>query len=153
MIEIAALRADSVNLPLFLHVLGAFAMIGALTLAASFLVQARRDGSLALTRRGFRTLLLGVIPAFLVMRIAAQWLLNEEGLEDAELAWIDFGFISTDIGILFLLIATVATGMVVRRAGSDDAAKSGWVTFATWLVGILLVVYAVVIWAMATKPA
>jgi hypothetical protein len=153
-IDLAAIRPDEWNLPLFLHILGALTMIGALTLAASFLVQARRaGGSIALTRYGFRSLLWFALPSFLVMRIAAQWLIDEEGLQDAEAAWIDLGFISTDIGFLFLATATVATGMIVRRAGGADAAAGGaWVSVATWLVGILLVVYAVVIWAMATKP-
>jgi hypothetical protein len=154
-IELAAIRADSVNFPLFLHVLGAFSLIGALTLAASFLFRARRDGSVELTRYGFRTLLIGALPAFLVTRIAAQWLLDEEGLQDAELAWIDLGFISTDIGVLFLLTATIATGLVVRQAGGgpDGAARSGWVSLAGWLVAILIVAYAVTTWAMAAKPA
>jgi hypothetical protein len=153
MIDLATIRPDEWNFPLFLHILGGFTMVGGLTLAASYLFKARRDGSIALTRLGFRTLLMGVLPAFLVSRIAAQWLIDEEGLEDANAAWLDLGFISTDIGFLFLATATIATGLVVRRAGgADGAARSGWVAAASWLVAILIVVYMVVIWAMATKP-
>jgi hypothetical protein len=152
--DLATIRPDDWNLPLFLHVLGAFSMVGGLTLAASYLFKARRDGSIALTRLGYRTLLMGVLPAYLVTRIAAQWLIDEEGLEEADAAWLDIGFISTDIGLLFLLTATIGTGLVVRRAGgSDGPARSGWVGLASWLVAILLAVYVVVIWAMATKPA
>lgn len=145
---IATIRPDDWNLALFVHVLGAFVMVGALVTAAAYLFAARRDGSLELTRAGFRTLLLAALPAFIVNRIAAQWLLSEEGLEDAELAWIDFGFISTDIGALVLIAATVAAGLAVRRAEGVRG-----VSLAAWLVALLIVVYAVVIWMMATKPA
>ena len=74
MIELAAIRPDDWNLPLFLHVLGALMTIGALVTAASFLFAARRGDSVALTRFGFRSLLIGALPAFLVMRVAAQWI-------------------------------------------------------------------------------
>jgi hypothetical protein len=155
MTEFGAIRADSVDLPLFLHVLGALTLVGALVMAASYLFAARRDGSIELTRLGYRSLLLVALPAFLVMRVAAQWLLSEEGLEDAELAWIDIGFVSTDIGVLALIAATVAAGLAVRRAGRTEAGAGpgGGVSFAAWAVGFLIVVYAVVIWVMATKPA
>lgn len=145
---LATIRPDDWNLALFVHVLAAFVMVGALVTAAAYLFAARRDGSLELTRAGFRTLLLAVLPAFIVNRIAAQWLLSEEGLEDAELAWIDFGFISTDVGLLVLIGATVAAGLAVRRAEGVRG-----VALAAWLVALLIVVYGVVIWMMATKPA
>jgi len=135
------------SLALFMHILAAFVMVGALVTAAGYLFAARRDGSLELTRAGFRTLLIAALPAFIVSRIAAQWLLSEEGLEDAELAWIDVGFISTDVGALALIAATVVAGLAVRRS---DGVRG--VSVAAWLVALLIVVYAVVIWVMATKP-
>ena len=154
MIELAAIRADSAELPFFLHVLGAFTLIGALVMAASFLFAARRDGSIELTRLGYRSLLIGALPAFLVTRIAAQWLASEEGLDDSEAAWITIGYLSTDVGLLFLLTATIATGLAVRRAGKADAGtgSGSGAGIAAWLVTALIVVYAVVIWVMATKP-
>jgi hypothetical protein len=144
---LAAIRPDEWNLPLFVHVLAAFVMVGALVTAAAYLFAARRDGSLELTRAGFRTLLIGALPAFIVTRIAAQWLVSEENLEDVEAAWIDVGFISTDVGLLVLIGATVAAGLAVRRAEGVRG-----VSLAAWLVALLIVVYAVVIWTMATKP-
>ena len=153
MTDLAAIRPDEWALPLFLHVLGAFTLIGALAMAAAYLFAARRDGSLELTRLGYRSLLIGALPAFLVMRIAAQWLASEEGVEDADLAWIDVGFISTDAGLLFLIAATVGAGLAVRRAGrSDGAVGGGGLALAAWLTSLLIAVYAVVIWVMATKP-
>ena len=136
------------NLALFVHVLTAFVMVGALVTAAAYLFAARRDGSLELTRAGFRSLLIAALPAFIATRLSAQWLVSKEGLEDAELAWLDFGFITTDVGLLVLVGATVAAGLAVRRAEGVRG-----VALAAWLVAALIAVYAVVIWMMATKPA
>ncbi len=145
---LATIRPDDWNLALFLHVLAAFVMVGALVTAAAYLFAARRDGSLELTRAGFRSLLIAALPAFIATRLSAQWLVSKEGLEDAELAWLDFGFITTDVGLLVLVGATVAAGLAVRRAEGVRG-----VALAAWLVAALIVVYAVVIWMMATKPA
>jgi hypothetical protein len=150
-IELATIRPDEWGLPLFLHLLGAFTLIGALVMAASYLFAARRDGSLELTRLGYRSLLLVALPSFIVMRVAAQWLASEEGLDDADLAWIDVGYLSTDIGVLALLGATIAAGLAVRRASRAEGAGGG-VAVAAWLVALLIAVYTVVIWVMATKP-
>jgi hypothetical protein len=144
---LATIRPDDWNLALFLHVLAAFVMVGALVTAAAYLFAARRDGSLELTRAGFRSLLIAALPAFIATRLSAQWLVSKEGLEDAELAWIDVGFITTDAGLLVLVGSTVAAGLAVRRAEGVRG-----VALAAWLVALLIVVYAVVIWMMATKP-
>ena len=145
---LATIRPDDWNLALFLHVLAAFVMVGALVTAAAYLFAARRDGSLELTRAGFRSLLIAALPAFIATRLSAQWLVSKEGLEDAELAWLDFGFITTDVGLLVLVGATVAAGLAVRGAEGVRG-----VALAAWLVAALIAVYAVVIWMMATKPA
>ena len=47
MIGLAAIRPDEWDVPLFLHVLGALALIGTLALATTFLFAAARDGSAA----------------------------------------------------------------------------------------------------------
>jgi hypothetical protein len=149
----SATRPDSWDLPLFLHIFGGMVMVGALTLSLVSLIGAWRGGSAALTRLGFRSLLYGAVPAFLVMRIAAQWLLDKEGLEDADFAWIDVGFMTTDMGVLFLIVATVLVGRAARRAGEPGGggpAVSARV--ATGLVSLLLVAYLVAVWAMTTKP-
>ena len=155
MIDAAAIRPDDWNIALFVHVLGAFTLIGALVMAASVLFAARRDGSLELTRLGYRSLLFAALPAFIVTRVGAQWVASKEGLEEADLSWIDVGYISTDGGLLVLIGATVAAGLAVRRAGRADAAGSSGtgLALAAWLVTFLIAVYAVVIWLMATKPA
>jgi hypothetical protein len=153
MSALAAIRPDDWNLPLFVHLLAAFTLIGALVLAASLLFAVRRDGSVELTRLGFRSLLIVALPALIVTRLAAQWIASEEGLEDADLTWIDIGYLSTDAGFLVLVGATVAAGVAVRRASRQAGAGAGGSALAAWLVTLLIIVYAVMIWIMATKPA
>ncbi len=145
---LATIRPDEWNFPLFLHIVGAMGLVGALSTAAYYLFRARRDGSAALTRVGFRTLLFAGIPSYLVSRLSAQWLLDKEGLGDED-AWIDIGFIVTDVGVLLLLTATIAAGIAARRA--EGSVGSG-PAIAAWCCSVLLVAYTVALWAMATKP-
>jgi hypothetical protein len=144
---LAAIRPDEWELPLFLHVLSALILIGAVTLALVPLVEGWRSGSAQSSRLSFRALLYAVIPAWIVMRLTAQWLLDEEGLEDADLAWVDIGFMTAEPTFVLLLIATV---IAWRRTKSDGPSIAGRI--ATGLVGITLVAYLVALWAMTTKP-
>jgi len=147
--NVAIVRPESWNLPLFVHVLGAMVLVGALVFAAGSLVAARGGGSAELTRLGFRALLVGAVPAFIVMRVGAQWIESESGYDD-EAAWIGLGYIASDMGLLLLIGATILAWRAVKaggRAGGGTAAR-----VATGLTGFLLLMYVVVIWAMTTKP-
>ncbi len=152
---LALIRPDDWNLALFVHVLGAMVMVGALALAATYLFAARGGGSLAAARVGFRSLLYAALPSFIVMRIGAQWIADEEGVADSDAAWIGIGYIVSDMGALLILVATVASGLALRRAGQGEAAGNGGrrATIAAWLVAVLIVAYLLAIWAMTTKPA
>ena len=149
MTELAAIRPDEWNLPLFLHVLSALVLIGAVTLALLALAGGWRSGSAASARLAFRSLLYAVVPAWIVMRGSAQWLLSEEGLdgEDVELAWIDVGFMAAEPTFLLLVIATA---IAWRRSRSDGPGLGGRI--ATVLVAVSLIAYLVALWAMTTKP-
>jgi hypothetical protein len=150
---LAIIRPDSWDLPLFVHILSAMALVGATTLAVASLAAAWRNGSLALTRLGYRALLLGVIPAWIVMRLSAEWIVDKEGLEDADLAWIDIGFIVAEPILLLVIIATVLAGLAMRRASrGDSAGPSVGARVATGLVSFALLAYLVAVWAMTTKP-
>jgi hypothetical protein len=142
-------RTGTVDFWLFLHILGGMAAIGALTLSFVSFAAAWRGGSAPLTRLGFRSLLWAAIPSYLVLRISAQVLLDEEGLEDADLAWIDIGFIVTEPGSLLLIVATLLGGLAARQ-GAGPSVKA---RIATGLVGVLLIAYLIAVWAMTTKPA
>ena len=149
----ASIRPDAWNFPLFLHVLGAMVLVGLLATAAVVLtVSLRSDDRVAAVRFAFRTLLIGAIPAYLVMRVGAEWIASKEHLEDSDASWIGIGYSVADGGLLLLIIMTVLSGLAVRRARRGGEPR----TLVRWTTGLsllLIVAYAVAIWAMATKPA
>ena len=150
--SIAAVRPDSWNFPLLLHVLGAMVLVALLAVAAVVLSAAlRSDDRAAALRLAFRTLLIGAIPAYLVMRVGAEWVASKENLEDADFAWINIGYSVADGGLLVLIVMTVLAGLASRRAKRGDA-PSGLVRWANGLALLLIVAYAVALWAMTSKP-
>jgi hypothetical protein len=147
---LANIRPDSWNFPLFLHILGATLMFGAVAAAVGTLVLTPGGGGdpEGLRRFAFRVLLFVGLPAYIVMRIGAQWIYSKEGLEDApeDPAWIGIGFIVADLGLLVLLLSLVLSGIAVRRR------SSGIGTAAGALCAVLLVGLVVAVWAMGAKP-
>lgn len=146
----AVIRADQFDFPLFLHVAGAMLLVGALVVVVATMAVALRNGEGAevLTRLAFRTLLIGVLPAYILMRVGAEWILSKEGLPD-DLGWIGIGYGVADGGFLLTIIAAVLAWRATRRGEGGP----GGVGRAVFILGaILIVAYAVAIWAMATKP-
>jgi hypothetical protein len=150
---VAVIRPDSWDFPLLLHVLGAMLMVGALILAGSALVFAWRRGSVALLRVGYRTMLMGALPAWVLMRVGAEWIASKEGLENSNVSWIGIGFSTADAGLVLIVVSTLLAGLAMRRARRDEAGGGGLRWTATVLVAVLFVAYLVAIWAMTTKPA
>jgi hypothetical protein len=149
--SIAAVRPDDWNLPLLVHVLSAMVFVGLLAAVAVVLVVALRGNDRpAALRLAFRTLLIGAIPAYVVMRGAAEWIASKEDVPD-DLAWINIGYMVTDGGLLLLIIVTVLAGLASRRAARGGEPR-GLVRPATALTLLLIVAYMVALWAMATKP-
>jgi hypothetical protein len=150
------MRPNDVNVPLFLHVLGAMLLVGTLLVVAVALLVRRRDegDTVALTRFGLRTLLIGVVPSYILMRVGAQWTESAEDLPDIveESAWIGIGYITADAGILLLVISIVLAVIGLRRLSRPE----GGGTRAARAVGVistlLLVAYLVAVWAMSAKP-
>ena len=144
---LAAIRPDDWNIALFVHILGAMLLVGALALVVCAL--AWRD-----VRLGYRSLLFGVLPGWIVMRGGAQWIASKEGFDEGDVpAWVDLGFIVSDPLLLFLIIATVCAGIAARRERRADVASGGGLRRAALvLAGIMLVACVVAIWAMTTKP-
>ena len=151
---LAAIRPDDWNLPLFLHILSAMTLVGALVLVVVSLASARGGDSAAALRLGYRSLLLAAIPGWIVMRASAQWITSKEGLDDLEEppAWVDIGFITSEPTFILLIVATVCAGIAARRARQDGRSFGGLNTAALVLVAISLLAYVVAIWAMSTKP-
>ena len=144
---LAAIRPDDWNLPLFLHVLGAMLLVGTLLLAG--LVLFARRGSAGL---GFRVLLLGVLPSYILMRVGAQWVESEEGFGDDAPDWIGFGYITADLGALLILVSLVLTGIAARRARTREDAGGALVRVSGGIAYLLLAAYVVAVWAMTAKP-
>jgi hypothetical protein len=141
---LATVRPDDWNLPLFLHILGAMLLVGSLVLV--LIALAGRD-----MRLGFRSLLLGVLPGWVVMRGGAQWIASKEGYDDSNADvpnWVDIGFIVSDPMLLFIIVSTVCAGIAASRQRRGGALRGT----ALALAGITLVACVVAIWAMSTKP-
>jgi hypothetical protein len=146
------IRPDSWNFPLLIHVGGALLLVGTLTVAVACLILAWRSSGTAvsadLTRFGFRTVLFGVIPAFVLMRGGGQWIASKEGLDNSNAAWIGIGYSTGDLGVPVLIIAAILVGLATRKGtGLGTTGRIGAV-----LVTLLLVAYIVAIWAMSAKP-
>jgi hypothetical protein len=152
---VAAVRAGSVDFPLFLHVLGAMLLVGSLlTVATGIAIGWRRpDATLQLTRFGLRTVLLGVLPAYALMRIGAEWTLSRENLpkEIEDSTWVTIGYITADTGAALVLVSIVLAAIGLRRL--RDGRGSGLGRAVGIISVLLLAAYVVTVWAMSTKPA
>ena len=149
---LALIRPDSWNFPLFLHVLGAMALVGCLVTAALAVVLGWRRDTAAWTRVAFRTLLFGALPSYIVMRVGAQWIYSREGFDKIDPTWLGIGYITADAGALLLLISIVLTGLAVRRLRRAESTTSALGRAGGAIALILVVAYVVAIWAMTTKP-
>jgi hypothetical protein len=153
MIELALIGGDEVRFTVFMHVLGAMVLVGSLLLTATVLTSSWRDGSIRLTRLGYRTLLLAVLPSWIVTRVFAQIVADKpvyKGFEES--AWIGIGYATTEFGLLLIIGAIVATGLGVRKANREGAAVGTSGRVAGVLVWLLVVAYVIAIWAMTAKP-
>jgi len=146
---LAVVRPDDWNLPLLVHVAGAMLVVGFLAASAYMLLLG--GDSVAMQRLGYRTLLLGALPAYIVMRGGAQWVLSREGYGDTDPTWIGIGFGVTDVGALLLVIALILGGIGVRRLRTADA-RNRLLTATGVLAAVLLAAYLVAVWAMTVKP-
>jgi hypothetical protein len=152
MSALAAIRPDSWNFPLFLHVLGAMVLIGGLVTCASALAFAKGDARLL--RLGYWSLVAISLPGYIVMRLSAQWIYSKEHWDDLPdkliPTWIGIGFLLADIGGLLLLVTLIVGGIGVRKL---RAGKGGGLLKATLVLSVLLLAaYVVAVWAMSGKP-
>jgi hypothetical protein len=146
MTVLGAIRPDDWNFPLFLHVLSAMVLFGAVVLAAVSVAGHPQAG----LRLGFRSLLIVAIPAWIAMRLSAEWIASKQNLLDEGVetpAWVDIGFMTSEGSFVVLVAATVCAGIAARRGHGG-----GLRTATVVLVGITILAYLVAIWAMSTKP-
>jgi hypothetical protein len=150
---LAALRPDSWDFPLFLHVLGAMILVGGLLTGASALAFAR--GDVKSLRLGYWSLLAISLPGWVLMRVGAEWIYSREGWDDLpegvdDPGWLATGAIIGDVGGLILLIALVLGGVGAYR---QRQGKGTGLLRATLILSlVLLAAYVVAVWAMTGKP-
>ena len=150
---LAAIRPDSWNFPLLLHVFGAMLLVGGLATAVTALILGWKRDAAAYTRFAFWTLLVLVLPAYIVMRVGAEWIFSKENfVEGEEPDWIGVGYITADLGALLLLITLIVTGIANRRLRRADGGTSVLARIGAVLTTILLAAYVVAMWAMSAKP-
>jgi hypothetical protein len=147
---VAAIRPDAWDFPLFLHVAGAMLLVGALVVVAATMAGAvrRGDGALVLSRLAFRTLLIGVLPAYILMRGGAEWIASEEDVPD-DAGWIGIGYAVADGGLLLTIIAAVLAWRAARRGAAGPGGLGRGVLV---LAIVLIAAYGVALWAMSAKP-
>jgi hypothetical protein len=147
---LASMRPHSIDLPLFVHVLGAMVLVGGLLVASVSVLAAR--GDTRLLRIGYFTLLAVCLPAYLVMRIGAEWTYAKEHIGDlkSDPTWVGIGYMTADAGALLLLIALVLGGFGVRRLPDG---RTGLVRASLFIAVLLLAAYTVTVWAMGAKPS
>jgi hypothetical protein len=135
-------------LPLFLHVLGAMILVGAILAVLVLTVAAwRRPEVAALRRAAFRTLLIVAIPAWIVMRVGAEWIYSKEfgSSSGNDPAWVGIGLIAADAGLLVLLV-TSGVAFWWNRGGAPLAGR-----LVGGLAGLYLILLAVAWLAMSGK--
>ena len=130
---------------LFLHVLGATVLFGGTLSVATLLLASLRtpQHALLLRRLASTTTFAVVWPAFVVMRIGAQLVLDGENLGDSKATWLGIGYGVSDAGLVVLLLLGLTTWLARRQPRA-----------APWATGLALVylVALVVAWvAMSGK--
>lgn len=141
---LAILRPDSWNFPLFLHVLGAMVVTGATAAAFITAVASRRWPWLRVTLA--RTLMLVVFPAWLLMRVAGQWIDSKENIP-GDPGWLGVGFLVGDVGFVLLIVAMILGAVGVRRP------QRNWpIGGVAILTGVYFVALVVAMVAMTGKP-
>jgi hypothetical protein len=133
---IAAVRPDSWGFPLFLHIFGAMVLFGALLATVTLSVVGARVPTLA--KSTFWAMLGAALPAWVLMRIGAQWIYSKEGFSgDDDPTWLGIGFIIADLGLVILLLTT-GLAFWWRRSGKVVASRlvAGFATLYTILLVI-----------------
>jgi hypothetical protein len=106
-------------------------------------------------RLAFRSLLFVAVPAWVIMRVGADWILSRENLDDLpeDPTWLELGGIIADAGAVLILVSLVLAGLGARRLARSGGETSTLLRVSTVLVTVALVGYVVAVWAMSGKPA
>ena len=141
---LALVRPDSWDFPLFLHVVGAIVLVGAV--AATVVAAASSQRRPWLRPIVLRTVLIIVIPAWILMRLAGQWIDSKEDIQ-GDPTWLGIGFLVGDVGVVFLLVTAIVSWLGNRWP------ERRWPGQAVAVIaGIYLAALLVAMFAMSGKP-
>jgi hypothetical protein len=133
--------------PLFLHVLGAMTTFGAIFTAVLLSYIAWNRPEAAFIRRATFFTLLTAIPFYILLRVFAEIMYSDE--KDAfagnDPTWVGIGYITSDAGLLLLLIA-IGCAFWWKRSGKPVAGR-----IVAVLTSLLLVMLTVAMLAMSGK--
>ena len=151
---LAAIRPAGQDFPVLLHIVGATVAFGGLLASVSALALAR--GQARLLRLGYFSLLLVVLPGWILMLLAGEWIYHEQHWSSLPAkvknpTWLQIGFGVAYWGGLVFLVILVLGGVGIRRLRSGRG--SAGLLNATLAGGtVLALAYVVAVWAMAGKP-
>ena len=150
---LAVIRPSDWNLPLYLHIGAAMALVASLVVASYAIFTARQRGDQPITTFAARVLAFVTFPSYILMRVGAQIMVSKEHLEDSKDTWLGIGYGVSDFGVLLLLIGMILTGLMARKTKrGESVAHAVPLRIAGAITGLLLVAFFVAIWAMTTKP-
>ncbi len=130
--------------PLFLHVFGAMTFWGAILTASVLSLVAWGRPEAAFLRRATLTTLIVSIPFYVILRVFAQIILDDEDYAK-DPTWVGIGFLATDIGLLILLV-TIGFAFWWTRSGKPVAGR-----IVAGLSTVYLVLLTVALLAMSGK--
>jgi hypothetical protein len=150
---LASIRPNDIDLALFVHVAGAMLLVAGLLTAAVAGFVGWRDEAPTLRRFSVMTLLAVALPGWIVMRVGAEWTYSKEHLDSlsSDPVWLGLGFTIADGGGALLLIALIVGGIGMRR--SRQGKGDGLLRASGAIAALLVVFYAVAVWAMGAKPS
>ncbi len=132
--------------PLFLHVLGAMTLFGAILAAVILSAAAWRAPERGFLRFATFWALVSALPDYIVLRAGAQWIYSREGFSGQDdPTWVGIGFGVSDAGLL-LLLAAIACAYWWMRGGRPLAGR-----IVAAISSVYLVLLAVAWLAMSGK--
>ncbi len=170
--DIVAFRPDSWNVALLIHITGAMILVGGVLGAAAALALGR--GDLGKVKLGYYSLLFVGFPGLVLTKIGATAIWSKESAHSFigaafphtdDPRWIMVGGTALDGGAGLLVLALILGWFGLRRMeGSDgdfltkvpvvkNMSGETLVKATTIISVVLLVGYALAIWAMSTKPS
>lgn len=151
---VALIRPTDWNWILLFHLLSAFALVGGVLLVSLTSLAAARSGrpeQVPLLRTvAFRTNLLLVVPAFVLVQVFGTMLADREFPGD-DPGWLGVSFAVTTIATLVALaLAAVQLWVLRRQRAGRPAGRPAQV--ATWVPPLVLAALVAVVVLMAGKP-